>query len=150
MKRSAASLVALSAIALSAIAAPALASEATATPEQCARITDVEVPYDVDIGADALHFSGRHRAIVVTADAIESNGRTFRDASVAGYQADLRDFLDDSGSMANAARSLLRNRGAVAQAAGDMCASILAVQRSGHAMEQRFPGFVSPVQITLR
>lgn len=144
MKRLAASL-----LVLSAIAAPAIAA-APADAAQCARIADVQVPYEVDVGADALRFDGRGGAIVVTAESIEADGRTFRDPSVAGYQADLREFLGNSGSMANAARALLRDRGAVARAAGDMCAAALAVQRSGRAMEQRFPGFTSPVQVTLK
>lgn len=144
MKRLAASL-----LVLSAIAAPAIAA-APADAAQCARIADVQVPYEVDVGADALRFDGRGGAIVITAESIEADGRTFRDPSVAGYQADLREFLGNSGSMANAARALLRDRGAVARAAGDMCAAALAVQRSGRAMEQRFPGFTSPVQVTLK
>lgn len=144
MKRLAASL-----LVLSAIAAPAIAA-APADAAQCARIADVQVPYEVDVGADALRFDGRGGAIVVTAESIEADGRTFRDPSVAGYQADLREFLGNSGSMANAARAILRDRGAVARAAGDMCAAALAVQRSGRAMEQRFPGFTSPVQVTLK
>lgn len=144
-------LLAIGAIALSALAAPAFAADNTPDLAQCDRIVDVEVPFDVDAGSDELRFSDRNAAdIVVTGARIESGGRTLRDDSIAGYHADLRGFLDTAGSMAKVARSLLGNRGAFPQAATDMCSAILAVQASGHAMEQRFPGFVSPVRVTLK
>lgn len=63
--------------------------------------------------------------------------------------ADLRGFLDNAGSIANVAKSFL-SRGAFPQAATDMCSAILAVQRSGQAMEQRFTGFNSPVRVQLK
>ncbi|GAB2626388.1 hypothetical protein [Novilysobacter erysipheiresistens] len=91
--------------------------------------------------SNELRFSNRNAAdIVVTGARIESGGRTLRDDSIAGYHADLRGFLDTAGSMAKVAKSLLGNHGAFPQAATDMCSAILAVQWSGHAMEQRFPG----------
>lgn len=143
-------LFAIGVIALSAITAPAFAANATTDLTQCDRIVDVEVPFEVEASTEALRFSGDDGAIVVTGDAIEADGRTFRDASVANYHADLRGFLDNAGSMANVAKSFLSDRGAFPQAATDMCSAILAVQRSGQAMEQRFPGFVSPVRIALK
>ncbi|MGH8083995.1 MAG: hypothetical protein ACREPV_01790 [Lysobacter sp.] len=143
-------LLAIGVIALSTIAAPALAADVTPDLAQCDRIVDVEVPYEVDASTDALRFSDGDKAdIVVTGARIESGDRTLQDASITGYHADLRGFLDNAGSMANVAKSFLGNRGAFPQAATDMCSAILAVQRSGQAMEQRFPGFVSPVRVTL-
>lgn len=144
-------LLAIGAIALSAIAAPAFAADATHDLAECDRVVDVEVPFDVDASSEALRFSGGNVAdIIVTGARIENGGRTLRDDSIAGYHADLRGFLDTAGSMAKVAKSFLGNRGAFPQAVTDMCSAILAVQRSGHAMEQRFPGFVSPVRVTLK
>jgi hypothetical protein len=138
--------LAIAAILLSAAAAPGLAS---ASDADCARIADVDVPFDVQTGADALRFEGRDGAVLVASDRIESNGQVFRDAAVRGYHDDLRGFLDNAGAMANVAKAFTR-RAAFPQAATDMCRAILAVQASGAAMEQRFPGFASPVRVVLK
>lgn len=133
-------------ILLSALAAPCMAAGAAGA--ECSRIADVELPYDVDVGADALRFEDGDSVIVVTADRIESAGRVFHDEAVRGYHDDLRGFLDNAGSMANVARAFWQ-RGAFPQAASDMCHAILAVQASGEAIEARFPGFTSPVRVSL-
>lgn len=139
--------LAVATLLLSALAAPCLASENA--DAQCSRIADVDVPHEVDVAADALRFEGSGGAIVVTPDRIESGDRVFRDPAVRSYHDDLRGFLDNAGSMAKVAKSFLR-RGAFPQAATDMCHAILAVQASGAAMEQRFPGFTSPVRVSLK
>ena len=142
--------LAVAALVLSALATPCLAAEGAEGAEgQCNRIADVDVPFEVDVAADALRFEGQDGAIVVTSDRIESGDQVFRDDAVRGYHDDLRGFLDNAGSMAKVARSFLR-RGAFPQAATDMCRAILAVQASGAAMERRFPGFTSPVRVSLK
>lgn len=132
---------------LSALAAPCLAAEGA--DSGCSRIADVDLPYDVDVADDALRFESRDGTIVVTGDRIESGSQVFRDEAVRDYHNDLRGFLDNAGSMAKVAKSFMR-RGAFPQAATDMCHAILAVQASGAAMEQRFPGFTSPVRVSLK
>lgn len=143
MKRS----LALATILLSAIAVPCLASGNA--DADCARIADVDLPYEVETDADALRFKGKGDAIIVTGDHIEAGGQVFRDAAVRDYHDDLRDFLDNAGSMAQVAKSFFK-RGAFPQAATDMCRAILAVQASGATMEQRFPGYTSPVRVVLK
>lgn len=138
--------LAVAALVLSALAAPCLAAEGAGA--QCNRIADVDVPFEVDVAADALRFEGRDGTIVVTPDRIQSGHHVFRDDAVRGYPDDLRGFLDNAGSMAKVARSFLR-RDAFPQAAADMCHAILAIQASGAAMERRFPGFTSPVRVSL-
>ena len=140
---------ALATLLLAAIAAPCLASGDGGGDAGCARIADVDLPYDVEADADTLRFRGKDDAIVVAGDRIEVDGQVFRDAGVRGYHDDLRGFLDNAGSMARVARSFTR-RGAFPQAATDMCHAILAVQASGAAMERRFPGFTSPVRVVLK
>src|SRR5690606_37406956 len=99
--------------------------------------------------ADTLRFKDSGGTIVVAGDHIEVDGQVFRDAAIRGYHDDLHAFLDNAGSMATVARSFSR-RGAFPQAATDMCHAILAVQASGAAMEQHFPGFTSPVRVVLK
>lgn len=135
------------ALVLAAITAPGLAADDAVAG--CARIADVAVPYDVDVGADALRFESGSGSILIAADRIEAGERTFRDATVRRYHDDLRGFLANAGSMASVARSFMR-RGAFPQAATDMCRAILAVHASGEAVERRFPGFDNPVRITLK
>ncbi|MFC3716596.1 hypothetical protein ACFONC_10570 [Luteimonas soli] len=131
---------------LSALAPPCLAAEGG--DAGCSRIADVDLPYDVGVAADALRFEGRDGTIVVTPDRIESGNQVFRDEAVRGYHDDLRGFLDNAGSMAKVAKAFTR-RDAFPQAATGMCRAILAVQASGAEMEQRFPGFTSPVRVSL-
>lgn len=137
----------VAALVLSTLAAPCLAAEGT--DAGCSRITDVDLPYDVDVAADALRFEDGDDAIVVTPDRIESGGQVFRDDAVHAYHDDLRGFLDNAGSMAKVARAFL-HRSAFPQAATDMCHAILAVQASGAEIERRFPGFTSPVRVSLK
>ncbi len=140
----------LSAItALLATALPAIATGQGIGAARCDRIADVSVPYDVQTSSAGLHFTGGGAPITVTSEYVRIGNRTFRDPSVQGYHDDLRRFLDSAGSMANVARSFLR-RDAFPQAASDMCLSVLAVQRSGEAMEQRFEGFTTPVRVVLK
>jgi len=80
---------------------------------------------------------------------LTSGGQVFRDAAVRGHHDDLRAFLDNAGSMAKVAKSFTK-RSVFPQAATDMCRAILAVQASGAAMEQRFPGYTSPVRVVLK
>ena len=132
---------------LSLATTPVLAAD-HATSE-CSRIVDVDVPFDVDVGADALRFEGGQAPVVVTAERIQVGARSFSDVSVREYHDDLRGFLDNAGSMARVARKFL-SRGDFPQAASDMCQAILAVQASGQVVEQRFPGFTNPVRVTLK
>jgi hypothetical protein len=134
------------ALSLSVAVLPAFAAGGTAG---CERIVDVELPYEVELGADVIRFDDGGSPIVVSAAQVTFNGRTLADGPVAGYHEDLRGFLDNAGSMARVARSFL-SRGAFPEAATAMCDAILAVHDSGQAMERRFPGFTSPVRVTLR
>ena len=136
------------AVLLAAAAGPCAAFGGDTGDAGCARIVDVDLPYEVDVDADALRFEDGDDAIVVAVDRIEVDGRVFRGPGVRAYHDDLRGFLDNAGSMARVARSFTR-RGAFPQAATDMCRAILAVQASGNAMEQRFPGFANPVRVVL-
>lgn len=132
------------------LAAAPLASAATPADDlsRCARIADVQVPYEVDVGESAIVFSDGHARISVTAEAIQSPEGEFHGAPVAAYYRDLRGFLDEAGSMAVVAKSFFK-RGPFPQAATAMCGSILAVHASARAVEQQFPGFRSPVQVEL-
>ena len=139
--------LAVAALVLSSLATPCLAAEGAET--QCNRIADVDVPFEVNAAADALRFEGRAGPIVVTPDRIESGDQVCRDDALRAYHDDLRGFLDNAGSMAKVAKSFLR-RDAFPQSATDMCHAILAVQASGTALERRFPGFTSPVRVSLK
>jgi hypothetical protein len=119
----------------------------------CARIRDVDLPFDVARDDGTLRFSRRATRIVVTADAVEHDGHRWEVVDAARYHADLQRFLDTSTAVAAQARPLTKLlRGPtpeLARAALDACEAVLALAESNRRIEAAAPGFRSPVQIRL-
>lgn len=137
---------------LLAAAAPPIVTQA-ADPSQCARIDDVEVPYEVRLDPDQVVFGGRNATVAVRADAVVLDGRRMAHDDPA-YYADLRRFLGEADRAAREIKpmaALFRGRGAeVAEAASRMCGAILALAESSGRVEAALPGFESPVRIRLK
>lgn len=118
--------------------------------KQCQRIDDVAVPYDVAMDNASVTFSSRSDRIVVRMAGITAGGKTFGGHQVGRYYADVRRFLANSRTMANAALPFSGERATMGAAATQMCIAIIDVAASGAAIEQAFPGFLSPVRIKFK
>lgn len=116
---------------------------------QCERIQNVEAPYDITVAAQAITFSNRSGAIVVTSDSIHANGRTYANPAVATYYQDLTAFLSAASSTARAMNPL-GHHGGMGEAATNMCHAILDLAASTATIESEFNGYSSPVRIRLR
>lgn len=138
----------LALIFIAALSAPAWAQDFD--PSQCARIQDVEVPYEVATAEDAITFSARGGDIVVSAQAIRANGRTHASPAVAGYHQTLSRFLDQASITARAMNPFSRDRAGMGESATDMCRAIIELAASAAVIESEFNGYSSPVQIRLR
>jgi hypothetical protein len=131
-------------------ALPAIAANGRSTDiADCARISEVQVPDALHADAELVVYAPAGAPpLTITAEEIRLGSRRFHDPSVTAYHAALHAFLTESGAMATVARSML-NRRRYAQAASQMCQRIIAVHATGLQVEQRFPGFVSPVRVRL-
>lgn len=135
------------ALLLCALPAPAFADF---DARQCARIDDVEVPYDVATDSASVTFLSTRDRIVVRAAGIETGGRTLNGPQVAPYYSDVRRFLDRARVMANAALPFSGGQAKMGAAATEMCMAIVAVAASGAVVERAFPGFASPVRVKFK
>ncbi|MDQ0463328.1 hypothetical protein QO010_001076 [Caulobacter ginsengisoli] len=139
---------------LTTLAAPPMASLAQARgfdPAQCGRIQDVDLPYDVTRAAEGLTFSGKGEVIVVSAQAIRANGRSYAGPEVAAYHERLGRFLTQADAMARQAANPFAGGGAeLGRAASGMCEAILDLAASSAVIESRFSGYASPVRIRLK
>ncbi|QSX77852.1 hypothetical protein [Agrilutibacter solisilvae] len=116
----------------------------------CARIDEIRVPDELHVDADLVVYAPSSAPrLTVTRQRIELGGRRFEDPTVGPYHAALQAFLTQSRSMAAVTRTML-NRGRYAQVASARCRRVLELRAAGLAVEQRFPGFVSPVRIRLK
>lgn len=123
-------------------------------PSQCARIQDVDVPYEVTQSSGAITFSSRGGAVVVDAQSIRANGQTHASPAVASYHQALSQFLNRADTMGReglrAANPLARRDNSLGDAATNMCSAILELARSSAVIEGEFTGYSSPVRIRLR
>jgi len=133
---------------LAALNAPAWAQDFDAG--QCARIEDVNVPYEVSAADQAITFSARGGDIVVTPQTVRANGRTHASAAVAGYHSNLRQFLNQASVTARAMNPLAPRSAGMSEAATDMCRAIITLAASAAVIEGEFDGYSSPVRIRLR
>jgi hypothetical protein len=117
---------------------------------QCSRIEDVDVPYEVALAQQAITFTARGSAIVVTPQSIRADGRTHASPAVAGYHRDLGQFLNQASATARAMNPLSGRSAGMGEAATDMCRAIIALAASAAVIEGEFTGYSSPVRIRLR
>jgi hypothetical protein len=118
--------------------------------DQCSRIENVDVPYEVASAQQAITFSARGGDIVVTPQSIRANGRTHASPAVAGYHRDLSQFLNQASATARAINPLSQRSAGMGEAATDMCRAIITLAASATVIEGEFDGYSSPVRIRLR
>lgn len=129
-------------------AAPALAQPFD--PSECARIQDVDVPYEVATSQGAITFTSRGREIVVTAQSIRADGRTHSSTAVGRYHQTLTQFLSQARVTARAMNPMSRGGSGMRESGTSMCQAILDLAGSSALIEAEFSGYVSPVRIQLR
>lgn len=139
----------LAGMALATASSLTVAAAPSASTVDCSRISDVAVPWNVDVQPASVTFTNKRTRVVVSQDAIVANGRTFHGSSVKAYYGDVRNFLGNASSMANVARHFTDHT-AFPKAATGMCQAILAVHASGEQVQRAFPGFASPIHVSLQ
>jgi len=124
----------------------------TFDPQQCARIQDVELPYEVAVSGAEITFTRRGDNIVVGPQIIRAGGRSHESPAVAAYHERLRVFLRQADVMARegmrAMNPLARDSG-LGSAATSMCQAILDLAASTVVIEDEFRDYASPVRIQL-
>ena len=68
-------------------------------PKQCARISDVDVPYEVSVTDAAIQFRGAGADIAVTPTTISSGERRYSGNLAGGYYKSVRQFLATANTM---------------------------------------------------
>lgn len=119
---------------------------------QCARISDIDVPYQVSVTAEAIRFHGDGGDIIVTPTTISSGERRYSGALAGGYYAKVRQFLTNATAMSQTANPFdgAGDVFAIGSAATNMCQAILDMAASNQAIVHDFEGFAPPVKIVLR
>lgn len=155
-----ATLVAVSLVATSANA------QAEFDPGECARIQDVDVPFEVTADDGSLSFAG-DVVIEISNTSLSVDGAQFARASmVADLHRDLRGFLNRAAQTASASAEFGSDWEAITEkleaggetdeatdefleALTNMCEAILDLDATQSGVASAFPAFVSPVKISL-
>jgi len=135
-------------------------------PADCARIVNVDVPFDVDASDTELTFSGT--SVIKVSDArIDVDGAIYSDQKWAtALHRDLRGFLQSAAEMATISAAFgmdwsmmgdnlseedfaNENSDEFLTALTNMCQAVLELDESQSAIESSFDAFVAPVKLEL-
>ena len=135
-------------------------------PGECARIQNVDVPFEVAAEDDSLSFTGGLNITVSDSELVVGSVSFNNPGLASNLHKDLRSFLSRAAAMAPVASGFDSDWEAIAErlSAGEapddvtkefltaitnMCEAILALDASQSAVSAAFPAFIAPVEISL-